>query len=79
TYVINKFSLNPATIRFLDVGSGVGRLPMGACALADFEKCDGVELSLTRFNLSQKALNNFLKNFDQILKPKQVTFWRMNA
>lgn len=78
-YTIAKFNLEPSKVRLLDIGSGTGRVSMGCCALADFKKCDGVELSSARFKIAKNSLNKFLKKYSHILKEDQVTFTNMNA
>jgi len=63
-------SSSPKT--FIDLGSGVGRAVLFACATGEFETCEGVELSETRHKMAVDALSKF-----KHLSPgtaKKVTF-----
>jgi len=44
---------------FIDLGSGVGRAVLFACATGEFETCEGVELSETRHKMAVDALAKF--------------------
>jgi hypothetical protein len=44
---------------FIDLGSGVGRAVLFACATGEFETCEGVELSESRHKLALDALSKF--------------------
>jgi len=44
---------------FIDLGSGVGRAVLFACASGEFETCEGVELSETRHKMALDALAKF--------------------
>jgi len=50
-------SKNPKT--FIDLGSGVGRAVLFACATGEFETCEGVELSESRHKMATDALAKF--------------------
>lgn len=63
-------SATPKT--FIDLGSGIGRVVLFACALGSFESCEGVELSESRYNMSVDALAKF-KHLSPAAS-KKVTF-----
>merc|ERR1719316_137631 len=44
---------------FIDLGSGVGRAVLFACATGEFETCEGVELSESRHKMAVDALAKF--------------------
>jgi len=57
---------------FIDLGSGVGRAVLFACASGEFQTCEGVELSESRHKMAVDALSKF-----KHLSPgtaKKVTF-----
>lgn len=61
---------------FIDLGSGLGRCALFACALGTFESCEGVELSQSRHQMAVDALSKF-----KHLAPaaaKHVTFHQGN-
>lgn len=61
---------------FIDLGSGIGRCVLFACALGSFESCEGVELSGSRHQMAVDALGKF-----KHLAPasaKRVTFVQGN-
>jgi len=61
---------------FIDLGSGLGRSVLFACALGSFESCEGVELSQSRHQMALDALAKF-----KHLAPgasKHVTFHQGN-
>jgi len=47
------------TKTFIDLGSGVGRAVLFACASGEFQTCEGVELSETRHKMALDALSKF--------------------
>lgn len=52
-------STETASKTFIDLGSGVGRAVLFACATGEFETCEGVELSENRHKMAVDALAKF--------------------
>jgi hypothetical protein len=52
-------TVNAAPKTFIDLGSGVGRAVLFACASGEFTSCEGVELSESRHKMAVDALAKF--------------------
>jgi predicted nicotinamide N-methyase len=57
----------PEKIVFIDVGSGAGKVPMGACIEGPFNKCVGVEYSKERHEIAVNAHKKMTSEWSSLL------------
>ena len=66
--------------KFMDAGSGSGRMVFGACIVGGFTECYGVELCKTRHSIATQALANLKKQYPHsIPKGARIKFTNKDA
>lgn len=65
--------------KFLDLGSGTGKVTLGVAMLTDFEDVNGIEISPTRYETSIQALSALEEKYPDAIKKGRVKFTKNDA
>jgi len=70
----------PEKIIFIDVGSGAGKVPIGACIEGPFFKCLGVEYSKERHDVAMSAHKKLTSEWSSVLPDgREIVFINKDA